>query len=167
MALVDGKLQGVVAGGATALAGEAGVPRLQTGRVEGGGANARLKKYGVDMRSTKTVEDVAKLLLLALYRLRGGGFHAWPVKALQRGEPHGADFMLRYLAQGAQGREQEGQHQNRCSIHGSFHILFNAKIRLSLQMAKSFHNNVENGFRSSVNSAGDDVKNMKNHTKMK
>ena len=69
VALVNGKLQGVVAGGATALAGEAGVPRLQTGRVEGGGANARLKKYGVDMRSTKTVEDVAKLLLLALYRL--------------------------------------------------------------------------------------------------
>ena len=33
-------------------------------------------------------------------------------------------------------------------------------------MAKSFHKNVENGFRCSVNSAGDDVKNMKNHTKI-
>ena len=94
MALVDGELQGIVAGRDTGLARETGIPRLAAAGEDGSGSDAGLKQYGIDIGLLELVENGGQLLFLTLDVVRTVSIGAWPVDASDCGEPYGTHFIF-------------------------------------------------------------------------
>ena len=95
MALVDGKLEGVVTRRDTRFSAEAGIPWFKLGWIDGRCANARLQKYGIDAALLESVEDVDEFLLLSLYGLGRVGEGVGPVDTSDGGEPDGPHLVFR------------------------------------------------------------------------
>ena len=64
MALVDGKLQRIVAWTLTGTSRQTAIPWLNVGRVDSRCTNARLQQYGIDVDGLQPVQYVAELPLL-------------------------------------------------------------------------------------------------------
>ena len=111
VALLDGKLQRVVAGVLAGLAGQAGVPGLIVGGIEGGGTDARLEQHRVHVGGGQLVEYVAQLLFLAFSGRWVGGLGERPVEIAQGGEPYSPHFPLRGLGIHLQGRQGQAGYQ--------------------------------------------------------
>ena len=125
MAFVDGKLKGVIARTHTRLPTQAAVPRFVFRRIDGGGADARLQKHGVDAAFLQPVEYVAKLLFLSFNGLRGGGERVRPVDSTYCGEPHGPHFVLGSLCENRQPEGQNDVYYGQ-SFHNSY--IFGTKV---------------------------------------
>ena len=91
------KLQGIVSGRYTSLARETGIPRLATGRKDGGGSDTGLQQYRIDIGLLKLIEDIGQFLFLTLDVIRAVSIDMWPVDASDGGEPYGTYFVFRSL----------------------------------------------------------------------
>ena len=94
VALVNGKLQGVVARVASGTAGEIGCPGFYVAGIDGVGANAGMQQNGIDVDSLQQVQDVDKFLLLGGGVLSVEGAARGPVEIAKNGEPYGTNLVF-------------------------------------------------------------------------
>ena len=112
--LVDGKLQGIVAGRQAGAPRETTVPRLQVGRIDGGGTHTRLQQHGVDAHSLQAVQHLGELLLLCLDAHVMMGVCRRPVDASDGGQPYGS-YLVFGLCMAQNGCQEQEKKYN--SLH--------------------------------------------------
>ena len=95
MALVDGKLKGIVAWTLAGIAAQTAIPRLHARRIDGCTAHTCLQKHHICSGSLQLVEYSREFLLLLLYAgSRTVGIGVWPVYASDRGKPHSTHLIF-------------------------------------------------------------------------
>ena len=101
VALVDAKLQGIVAGRHARSVGKDGLPGLDGGGIDGGASDTGLEEDGVDVGLLILVEDADEVAPLLF---RGGGLR--PVQTLEGGEPDSPHLMLGRLGRDVQSQRK-------------------------------------------------------------